>query len=288
MENLTKTNAPTLESVWAALQETNRQIQENERIRQENERIRQENERILKEQFAKSDRIMKKRFAELDRIRKEKIAEEDRQRKEEERAFKEKIAEEDRQRKEEDRTFKEKIAEEDHQRKEERAFKEKIAEEEKIRKENQKASDRRWKKIEETMGSWANNHGQFAEEYFSNSFEDGKQNFFGEKFDDINLNVKGIKKGYKDEYDILLINGKSVGIIEVKFKAHENDIPKILKKAQTFRVNFTEYENHKVYLGLATMCFYPELEALCRKEGIAIVKQVGDSVVLNDKHLKVF
>jgi len=149
-------------------------------------------------------------------------------------------------------------------------------------------SDRRMKKLEELTGSWANNHGFFAEEYFLNSFENNKRNFFGEKFDRIEDKVKGIKNGYQDGYDILLINGKSIGIVEVKFKAHENDVPKILRKAETFRINFQEYKNHRVYLGLATMVFYPELEQECIKEGIAIVKQVGDTVVINDKHLKTF
>ena len=148
--------------------------------------------------------------------------------------------------------------------------------------------ERRMKKMEETLGGWANNLGQFAEEYFFNSFENGQRNFFGENFDEIEKNIKGIKKDYKDEYDILLINGKAIGIIEVKFKAHENDLPKILGKADTFRANFPEYKNHKIFLGLATLSFYPELEQECIREGIAIIKQVGDNVVINDKHLKVF
>ena len=160
-------------------------------------------------------------------------------------------------------------------------------------KEDQAAFEKRWekselktKKLEELMGSWANNQGRFAEEYFSNSFKKGKKNFFGEKFNKMSDHVKGIES--EDEYDILLINGKSVGIIEVKFKAHVNDIPKILNKTTTFRINFPKYENHQVYLGLATMAFYPELEQECINQGIAIIKQVGDNVVINDAHLKVF
>ena len=148
--------------------------------------------------------------------------------------------------------------------------------------------DRRMKKFEETMGGWSNNHGDFAEEYFFNSFENGQQNFFGEKFDEIEKNFKGRKGDIKDEYDIVLINGKSVGIIEVKFKAHLNDIPKVLRKAYTFRQIFSDFANHKVYLGLATLAFYPELEQQCIDEGIAVIKQVGDTVVINDEHLKVF
>lgn len=45
---------------------------------------------------------------------------------------------------------------------------------ERERKEAAADSDRRMKKIEEAMGSWANNHGAFAEEYFFNSFEIGE------------------------------------------------------------------------------------------------------------------
>jgi len=148
--------------------------------------------------------------------------------------------------------------------------------------------DRRMKKFEETMGSWSNNHGSFAEEYFFNSFENGKQNFFGEKFDEIEKNAKGLNRNFKDEYDILLINGKSVGIIEVKFKAHRDHIPKVLGKAKTFRENFPYYAHHQIYLGLASMSFYPALEQECIEQGIAVVKQVGDTVVINDKNLKVF
>jgi uncharacterized protein YdcH (DUF465 family) len=156
------------------------------------------------------------------------------------------------------------------------------------REKSQADYEKRMKKFEETMGSWSNNHGSFAEEYFFNSFENGRQIFFGEEFDEIEKSAKGFKKGFKDEYDILLINGKSVGIIEVKFKAHQNDIPKVLGKAKTFRENFPYYANHQVYLGLATLVFYPELEQECINQGIAVVKQVGDTVVINDKHLKIF
>lgn len=163
-----------------------------------------------------------------------------------------------------------------------------FGETDRLMKESRTEFDRRIKKIEELTGSWANNHGQFAEEYFYNSFDKGKRTFFGEKFDDIDKNVKGIKPGSKDEYDILLINGQSIGIVEVKYKAHESGIPGILKKADTFRINFPEYKNHRIYLALASMAFYPKLEEECIKQGIAMVKQVGDTVVISDEHLKVF
>ena len=148
--------------------------------------------------------------------------------------------------------------------------------------------ERRMKKMEEQMGSWSNNHGSFAEEYFFNSFEYGQQNFFGEKFDEIRKHVHHVTQKLEDEYDIVLYNHTSVAIIEVKYKAHENDVKKTLKKAATFRILCPDYKDFKIYLGMASMSFYPEIEQLCAKEGIATIKQVDDTVVIQDEHLKVF
>jgi len=149
-------------------------------------------------------------------------------------------------------------------------------------------AERRIKRLEELTGSLANNQGSFAEEYFYNSFDNGKQNFFGEKFDDIAKNLKNQWQGLKDEYDIVLYNHASVALIEVKYKANINDIPNVLKKAETFRILFPHYKDFKIYLGLASMSFYPKLEEKCIEQGIAVIKQVGDTVVINDTNLKVF
>jgi len=48
------------------------------------------------------------------------------------------------------------------------------------------------------------------------------------------------------------------------------------------------YKDFRIYLGLASMSFYPELEEECIEKGIAIIKQVGDTVVINDENLKVY
>jgi len=165
-----------------------------------------------------------------------------------------------------------------------RYLKEKFAETDRQMKE----TDRRMKELQKTLGGMANSHGSFAEEYFFNSFEDNEQNFFGEHFDEIRKHIYGKKKNIEDEYDIVLYNGVSVVIIEVKYKAHKGDVDKVLKKAETFRILFSDYKDFKIYLGLASMVFYPELEQECINQGIAIIKQVGDNVIINDAHLKVF
>jgi len=152
--------------------------------------------------------------------------------------------------------------------------------------EQMKDTDLRMKELQQTVGGWSNSHGFFAEEYFINSFKNGEKNFLGENFDALKANMKGFKND--DEYDILLINCRSVGIVDAKFKLRQKHLPKILRKPETFRENFPEYAHLKVYLGVAALTFDPVAEQECIDKGLAIIKQVGDTVVINDAHLKVF
>jgi len=151
-------------------------------------------------------------------------------------------------------------------------------------------TDRQIAKTEKMVGGISNSHGSFAEEYFFNSFNKGKKNFFGERFDKIlrfEL-VTDTNKKTRAEYDFLLVNGTSVAIIEVKFKVREKAVEHVLGKIKHFRQNFPEYKNHRVYLGIASLVFDDQVETECEKNGIAIIKQEGNSVVINDKNLKAF
>ena len=170
------------------------------------------------------------------------------------------------------------------------SLKKERAEREKSLKDSEDSYKRRMKNLEDRYGSMSHNFGSFAEEYFFNSFENGEQDFFGEKFDSIerNLKPKLLKHVVRDEYDIVMLNGVSVAIVETKFSAHENDLPKIVKKAETFKINYPDFARHRIYLGLASMSFYEELEKSCIEAGIAIIKQVGETVVISDEHLKAF
>ena len=141
-------------------------------------------------------------------------------------------------------------------------------------------------KLAEQVSGTTKSIGLHAEDYFINSFKRGQTNFFGESFDKLLPNAKGYI--VQDEYDILLINGVTAGIIEIKFKARKEDIQKALKKVITFRQNFPEYQQHKVYVAIAALTINQTVERECITQGIAVIKQVGDNVVTYDKHLKVF
>jgi hypothetical protein len=134
------------------------------------------------------------------------------------------------------------------------------------------------------VGGMQNSTGDFAEEYFFNSFKKGNRTYFGETFDRIKKNVPGGKPRteFHDEYDIVLYNGKTIGIIETKFKARKFHVDDTIDKVKTFRANFPDYAGHQFYLALAAMSFEKGVEKKCKDKGIAIVKQDGDMVVICD------
>ena len=145
-------------------------------------------------------------------------------------------------------------------------------------------------RLEKTIGGVSNNNGLFAEEYFYNSLRRGDQILLGEKFDKLIKSeiMEDENKKTQSELDIILINGESLVIVEVKFKVRDKHVDQVMKKIAPFRKRFPEYQNHKVYLALASMVFDEDVEYKCKENGIAVIKQVGDNVVIYDENLKVF
>ena len=160
---------------------------------------------------------------------------------------------------------------------------------EKMREEDRISAEKRAeefeKKFDKLFGGIGNSNGDVAEEYFINAFQkDPKLN--GETFDKIRLNMRPVE--CDDEYDIFLLNGKSAAIIEVKYNVKKDDIGDLLKKAENFRKYLTAYNGHKLYLGIASLSFRKITEKKILEKGIAVIKQVGNKMVVYDENLKAF
>jgi hypothetical protein len=212
--------------------------------------VTRENERILKETYARNERILKETRAENDR----KLAEM--------KAMYEKSKLERKQELEE----------------QDRAFAKKIAENDRLIKANSKE-----------IGGISRSNGEVAEAYFINSFK--KHPYFaGQEYQFLDANMSRYSKALdmKDEYDLLLYNGVSVVIIEIKYNARKEDVEQVLQKAETFKKLVPQYKDYALYLGLAGLHVYKNTEQEAKRQGVAIVTQVGKKMVINDKYLKVF
>jgi len=145
------------------------------------------------------------------------------------------------------------------------------------------------KAMQQELGGISNSNGAVAESYFVNSFSNAMY-FAGQEYDEIdrNLRKKSKRLNLQSEYDLVLSNCTSVVIIEIKYKARVKDVERLLGKAPVFKQLYPQYANFDMYLGLAAFHFEENTENDSIEHGIAVIKQVGDTMVINDAHLKVF
>jgi hypothetical protein len=169
-------------------------------------------------------------------------------------------------------------------------FDREMAESRKRSAESEAKLDRKMAATNDMIGGLGNSNGMFAEEFFFNTIEKGNKEFFGEHFTECYFSTKRYNKANqaKSENDIMLVNGEAVAIVEVKYKAHKEDVEKIIEKLPNFRILYPGYRSYRTYLGLAAFSFEKGVETHAVNNGIAVMKQVGDRMIVNEKNLKVF
>jgi hypothetical protein len=131
------------------------------------------------------------------------------------------------------------------------------------------------------------NLGQAAEDFFAHSLQKNKK--LGKvKFDAVALQLKGHKGKVQDEFDVVMYNGNSVGLVEVKHKVHPADVEQLItRKLPNFRALFPAYQGAAFYLGIAGMSIPQEVIEIAENEGVAVLRQVGDVLAMNE-NLKQF
>ena len=151
------------------------------------------------------------------------------------------------------------------------------------------------KKIKERMeeqgilvGGISNNAGHHAEQFFQNVFKE-KLEFGRIKYDEMIPNLTHKGKKYKIEFDIALVNGDSIALIEVKNRIHPDFVIEFAEeRVEKFREYFHEFDNYDVYLGIAGFSFSDEVLDRASAYGIGIVRQVGEGVEIEANNLKVY
>ena len=119
---------------------------------------------------------------------------------------------------------------------------------------------------------------EIAEEFFYNLLRD-TQILAGVHYDFIDKNVSRTGNGVSDEYDMILVNSRDVALVEIKYKAHEEDLTKLLtRKYNNFKTLFPAYKDYQHHLVLATFYLYDELKELALKNNVIVLKRKGDIV----------
>ena len=150
-----------------------------------------------------------------------------------------------------------------------------------------KATDKKLDKVARMLGGIGENQGDIAEDFFYNSFV--KNNCLGEiVFDDITKNMFKHRGNLQEEYDLFLTNGESIVLIEVKYKAHLNDIKKLERKINNFKKLFPHYRGYKLYGAMASFYFNQDTKKELLNQGYFIIERSGDLIkTKNSDYLKV-
>ena len=139
-------------------------------------------------------------------------------------------------------------------------------------------TDRKLNKVAKLVGNIANNQGDITEEFFYNSLKEAPA-LGGINYDFIDKNVTRNKNKIEDEYDILLINGKDIAIIEIKYKAHTSDIEKLIgKKHENFKELYPEYKNYKHHLALASFNMNNDVKKIAAENNVILLQRKGEII----------
>ena len=143
---------------------------------------------------------------------------------------------------------------------------------------------RKLDKVGLLVGNISNNQEDVAEEYFVNSLKDSLK-IANIDFDLLLTNVGLKAKNIRDEFDILLVNGESVALIEVKYKVHPNILEVLPKKIKHLKL-MPQYKNYKIYAGIAGFYIPDEVIEEATKKGYFVLQRKGDVIQTYADNLK--
>ncbi|SJM90898.1 conserved hypothetical protein [Crenothrix polyspora] len=92
------------------------------------------------------------------------------------------------------------------------------------------------------------------------------------------MNMKKHRGQIQEEYDLVMTNGDSVGIIEVKYKTHENDLKKLERKMRNFKVLFPWFKDYKIYGALAAFHVNEVAKKEALERGFFVLQRSGEVV----------
>jgi hypothetical protein len=143
--------------------------------------------------------------------------------------------------------------------------------------EQMKRTDAKLERMGITLGNIGKNQGDVAEEFFLHSLL--KDNRLGNiHFDDVVKNMQKHRGQIQEEYDLVMTNGNAVGIVEVKYKAHANDLDKLDRKMKCFKQLFPIYQNFKQYGAIAAFHINEDAKKEALQRGYFVLQRSGDLV----------
>ena len=142
--------------------------------------------------------------------------------------------------------------------------------------------------MQKNIGGVSEANGRMIEELVFSVFEKDLT-FANVKFNTIERNVKLKYKRLKleGEFDIVLENGDTIGLIEAKYSVRKDYVTELFSsKVNKFRTLFPQFADYKFVLGIAGASFDENAIEEANANGIGLIKVVGEKVEFHTEKLK--
>jgi hypothetical protein len=137
------------------------------------------------------------------------------------------------------------------------------------------------------LGGIANNQGDVAEEFFYHALE-RQPAIGGLRFDRVEYKVHAGRKQQRAEFDLVLYNGNSLAIVEVKYKVHPSALEQLEQHIKSHRMLYPEYASYQLYAGIAGLSVPSEMVKQAHQKGFFVLKQHGDVMVVDSEHMRMY
>jgi len=128
-----------------------------------------------------------------------------------------------------------------------------------------------------TLGNIEQDEGDIAKEFFSQCLL--KDNHLSSiHFDDMAKNMETHRCQIQEEYHLVMSNADAIGIVEVRYKAHINDLDKLDRKMKHFKQLFPIYQHYKQYGAIASFHINDDAKEEALKRGYFVLQRSGDVV----------
>jgi hypothetical protein len=140
--------------------------------------------------------------------------------------------------------------------------------------EQMRNTDKKLNRIGDMVDGIGKNQGFVAGEFFFNSLlEDTHLGSI--YFDDMSKNGFKHRGTTQEEYDIVMTNGNVIGIVDVKYKAHEKDLDKLEGKMRNFKTLFPWFKDYKLYGAIASFHIYEDAKKVALERGFFVLQRSG-------------
>jgi Holliday junction resolvase-like predicted endonuclease len=141
---------------------------------------------------------------------------------------------------------------------------------------SQEKTSREVDKLSQYVGNIGKNQGSVAEEFFINSISPTLK-LGNIQYDELYKNLYKKTKKAEGEFDIVLVNGTELALIETKYKAHENDVDDLInKKYNNFKKLYPEYKDYNHHLGLASFFISDQTKERALNNNVMILQRKGE------------